>query len=151
MHIVSGIAYACRRGCDGMVQMDYRDVCGQCIGSAWADRRRSAAAHMSSSNLYHFCRSVYHFVCITFVDRRNRRSVESRGPCECLGLFYMLYLSDTMLNIMHSGHCGSGYVTCKGDTEYHFLILVLREQPLISPKELAQIFFAACGCDSCEA
>ena len=34
-----------------------------------------------------------------------------------------------MLNIMHSGHSGSGYVTCKGDTEYHFLILVLREQP----------------------
>ena len=35
-----------------------------------------------------------------------------------------------MLNIMHSGHSGSGYVTCKGDTEYHFLILVLREQPV---------------------
>ena len=52
----------CREGPDGLSGR---------MGSAWADRRRSAAAHMSSSNLYHCCRSLYHSVCITVVDRRN--------------------------------------------------------------------------------
>ena len=73
----------CERHCICMstrVCWDGPDGLSGRMGSAWADRRRSAAAHMSSSNLYHFCRNLYHFVCITFVDRRNVDLGEHGSP-----------------------------------------------------------------------
>ena len=67
-------------------------------------------------------------ICVTFVCHlcgpSECRYAESRGPCRCLGLFYILYLSGTMLNIAHLVHSGGGYRTCKSDTEYHFLIQI---------------------------
>ena len=52
----------CRDGPDGLSGR---------MGSAWAGRRRTAAAHMSSTELCHICRTFVSLLCVTCADRRN--------------------------------------------------------------------------------
>ena len=103
--------------------MDYRDgwaVHGLIGGGL--QQRPAAQRNMSSSNLYHFCRSLYHFVCITFVDRRN---VDLSSPVDHVNAWGCSICYTCQIQCLTSciqgtpaagSHTGKRYKTTKIDT-----------------------------------